>query len=71
MEPRSRKHRPPALIVWGPQGGYMPDASALAYGRDLPDAPTHLLDGGHWLHETHREAVAALVRDFLERVFER
>jgi hypothetical protein len=28
----------------------------------------HLLDGGHWLLETHLAEVAALMRDFLGRV---
>jgi pimeloyl-ACP methyl ester carboxylesterase len=42
-----REHRPPTLIVWGPQDGYMPEGSARAYLRDLPDAELHLLDGGH------------------------
>lgn len=46
-----REHRPPTLIVWGPHDGYMPEQSARAYHRDLPDAPLHLL-GGHWLLET-------------------
>ncbi|MCM5680165.1 alpha/beta hydrolase [Schlegelella sp. S2-27] len=70
--PRHRQylseHRPPALIVWGPQDHYMPQASARAYLRDLPDAELHLLDGGHWLLETHVEEVASLMRDFLGRV---
>jgi pimeloyl-ACP methyl ester carboxylesterase len=45
-----REHRPPALIVWGPQDGYMPEGAARAYLRDLPDAELHLLDGvtGRW-----------------------
>ena len=63
-----REHRPPTLIVWGPQDHYMPEKSARAYLRDLPDAELHLLDGGHWLLETHLDEVAALVRDFLSRV---
>jgi pimeloyl-ACP methyl ester carboxylesterase len=63
-----REHRPPALIVWGPQDGYMPEPSARAYLRDLPDAELHLLDGGHWLLETNLEEVIALIRDFLARV---
>jgi pimeloyl-ACP methyl ester carboxylesterase len=46
----------------------MPEASARAYLRDLPDAELHLLDGGHWLLETNFEEVVALIRDFLERV---
>ncbi|WP_129791162.1 alpha/beta fold hydrolase [Sphingosinicella sp. CPCC 101087] len=63
-----REHRPPALIVWGPQDGYMPEGSARAYLRDLPDAELHLLDGGHWLLETNLEEVASIIRDFLTRV---
>jgi pimeloyl-ACP methyl ester carboxylesterase len=63
-----REHSPPALIVWGPNDHYMPEASARAYLRDLPDAELHLLDGGHWLLETHLEEVAGLMRDFLGRV---
>ncbi|MBZ9762113.1 alpha/beta hydrolase [Mesorhizobium sp. CA8] len=63
-----REHRPPTLIVWGPQDGYMPEQSALAYRRDLPDAELHILDdAGHWLLETHFEEALRLVRDFLSR----
>ena len=46
-----QQHQPPTLIVWGPQDHYMPEKSARAYLRDLPDAELHLLDGGHWLLE--------------------
>ncbi|SEL41309.1 Pimeloyl-ACP methyl ester carboxylesterase [Variovorax sp. YR750] len=60
-------HRPPTLIVWGPQDHYMPEESGRAYLRDLPDAELHFLDGGHWLLETHLDEVVALMRDFLGR----
>lgn len=63
-----RQYQPPTLIVWGPQDGYMPAASAEAYRRDLPDAELHLLDGGHWLLETHLDEVVRLSREFLARV---
>jgi len=63
-----REHRPPTLIVWGPQDHYMPEQSAKAYLRDLPGAELHLLDGGHWLLETHLDEVVPLLRDFLGRV---
>ena len=63
-----REHRPPTLIVWGPRDGYMPEASARAYLRDLPDAELHLFaDGGHWLLETHLAEAVPLMRDFLSR----
>ena len=63
-----RQHQPPTLIVWGPQDGFMPEGSARAYLRDLPDAELHLLDGGHWLLETSLSEVVTLARDFLARV---
>jgi pimeloyl-ACP methyl ester carboxylesterase len=65
-----REHQPPALIVWGPHDGYMPEKSARAYHRDLPDAPLHLLGGGHWLLETHLGEVVPLVEDFLSHLGE-
>ncbi|RIX72668.1 alpha/beta fold hydrolase, partial [Acidovorax cavernicola] len=49
-----RTYRPPTLILWGPQDGYMPLEAGRAYLRDLPDAEFHAFDdGGHWLLETH------------------
>lgn len=70
--PQHRKylaeHRPPTLILWGPQDDYMPERSGRAYLRDLPDAELHMLDGGHWLLETNLDEVVPLVRDFLSRV---
>jgi pimeloyl-ACP methyl ester carboxylesterase len=66
-----REHRPPALIVWGPQDHYMPVESGRAYLRDLPGAELHVLDGGHWLLETNLDEVVPLIRDFLGRVHAR
>lgn len=63
-----QEHRPPTLILWGPQDDYMPEASGRAYLRDLPDAEFHLFDGGHWLLETHLDEAAGVMRDFLRRV---
>lgn len=67
-----RRHQPPTLIIWGTKDGYMPEKSARAYQRDLPDARLHLFEkGGHWLLETHLMEVVALIRPFLENlVFE-
>ena len=63
-----REHQPPTLIAWGPHDHYMPEKSARAYLRDLPQAELHLLGGGHWLLETNLDEVVPLIRDFLERV---
>jgi pimeloyl-ACP methyl ester carboxylesterase len=63
-----REHKPPTLILWGPQDGYMPEPAARAYLRDLPDAEMHLFeDGGHWLLETHLAEVVPMLREFLAR----
>jgi pimeloyl-ACP methyl ester carboxylesterase len=66
-----RDHSPPALILWGPQDGYMPEEAARAYLRDLPAAELHLLDAGHWLLETNLAEAVDLTRDFLKRVHKR
>lgn len=66
-----REYQPPTLIIWGPHDGYMPEGAARAYLRDVPHAELHLLDGGHWLLETHLTEVTALVRDFLSRIDKR
>ncbi len=66
-----REHRPPTLIAWGPQDGFMPEPSARAWLRDLPEAELHLLDGGHWALETNLAEIVALMRDFLGRVHSR
>jgi pimeloyl-ACP methyl ester carboxylesterase len=49
----------------------MPEGAARAYLRDLPKAELHILDGGHWLLETHPTEVITLVRDFLSRLDKR
>jgi len=66
-----REHRPPTLMLWGPQDGYMPETSGRAYLRDLPDAELHMLDAGHWLLEVQLDEAVRLARDFLSRVTER
>jgi pimeloyl-ACP methyl ester carboxylesterase len=63
-----RAHRPAAQILWGRHDACIPERSAYAYLRDLPGAEVHLLDGGHWLLETHVGEVAALLRGFLGRL---
>ena len=51
---------PPAdADCMGPQDGYMPENAARDYLRDLPQAELHILDGGHWLLETHATEVIA------------
>ena len=64
-----RERKPPTLIVWGPEDGFMPAPAATAYHRDLPDAELHLIEGaGHWVLETHFDEAVPLVREFFARV---
>jgi len=66
-----RAYRPAALILWGRHDPSIPERSAHAYLQDLPKAELHLLDGGHWLLETHLGQVAALLAGFLGRLQQR
>jgi pimeloyl-ACP methyl ester carboxylesterase len=57
----------PVLAVWGRNDGIYRPAGALAYAQHAPTAEIHLLDGGHFLLESHLAAVVAHIYDFLER----
>jgi pimeloyl-ACP methyl ester carboxylesterase len=66
-----REHRPPALIVWGRNDPFFPEAGAHAYLRDLPDAELHVLDTGHFALEECLPQIAPLLADFLDRTWRR
>ncbi|MDR7126400.1 alpha/beta hydrolase [Pseudotabrizicola sp. 4114] len=65
-----RAHRPPLLATWGRHDPAFIPAGAKAYTRDLPESEVHLLDAGHFALETHAGEIAALIRDFLDRVLQ-
>ncbi|MEH0108822.1 alpha/beta fold hydrolase [Tersicoccus sp. MR15.9] len=60
-----REHPVPLLAVWGRNDEIFGPDGARAFSADLPDARIELLDGGHFLLETHLPEVAALMREFL------
>ncbi len=62
-----RKHQPPTLIVWGKNDEIFPAAGAEPYQRDLNNLEYHLIDTGHFALETHGDAIAELMRDFIAR----
>ncbi len=62
-----RDSQVPLLAVWGKNDLIFVHPGATAFGRDLPDAEIHLLDGGHFLLESHLDEAGALIRDFLSR----
>jgi pimeloyl-ACP methyl ester carboxylesterase len=61
-----RTHRPPLLAIWGANDEIFAAAGAEAFARDLPDAEIALLDGGHFLLESHLDDVAARMTAFLD-----
>ena len=63
-----RASKVPVLAVWGKNDPFFGPDGAEAYKRDVPDAEVHLLDGGHFLLETHLDEVAAYIKAFLERI---
>ncbi len=64
-----RKYQPPFLAVWGKNDPFFLPVGAEAYRRDLKDAEVKFFDTGHFALETHCEEIAAVIRQFLQRVF--
>ena len=62
-----RTSQVPLLAVWGRNDQIFGPDGALAFARDLPRAEINLLDGGHFLLESHLDAAAGTIRRFLER----
>ena len=62
-----RQRQPPTLITWGKNDPFFTVGGAKAFLRDLPEAELHLLDGSHFLLETHGAEVATLIRNFADR----
>jgi pimeloyl-ACP methyl ester carboxylesterase len=58
----------PLLAVWGRNDEIFRSEGALAFANDAAGAEICLLDGGHFLLESHLDPVTAHVRSFLERV---
>ena len=66
-----RRSRPPLLAIWGRNDEIFAPAGALAFRDDLPDAEIALIDGGHFLLESHLDDVTSHIREFLSRTFDR
>ncbi|HEX4010266.1 MAG TPA: alpha/beta hydrolase [Solirubrobacteraceae bacterium] len=57
----------PLLAVWGRNDEIFGPAGAEAFRADLPGAEIHLLDGGHFLLESHLDEATGYIRPFLDR----
>lgn len=62
-----RDSKVPVLAVWGRNDPIFGPDGALAFADDAPGAEICLLDGGHFLLESHLDAVADRIRRFLSR----
>jgi pimeloyl-ACP methyl ester carboxylesterase len=62
-----RDSRVPLLAVWGRNDEIFGPEGALAFAGDAPGAEICLLDGGHFLLESHLDAAAGYILRFLER----
>lgn len=63
-----RDHQPPALMLWGRHDVFFNIAETVSWMEDLPRMEAHILDGGHFLLETHAKPAATLLRDFIASV---
>jgi pimeloyl-ACP methyl ester carboxylesterase len=62
-----RDSQVPVLAVWGRNDEIFLPAGALAFADDARGAEICLLDGGHFLLESHLDAAAGYIRRFLDR----
>lgn len=60
--------QPPMLIAWGKNDPVFTVAGTEKLKTLVPDAEVHMLDGGHFALEAHRQEIAAAMLDFLARL---
>jgi pimeloyl-ACP methyl ester carboxylesterase len=60
-----RESEVPVLAVWGANDQIFGPAGAMAFTDDAANAEVHLLDGGHFLLESHLDEATDHVRRFL------
>jgi hypothetical protein len=65
MQDYFRDSQVPLMAIWGRNDEIFGPVGALAFQTSLVDAEVHLLDGGHFLVESHLDAIAERVHAFL------
>jgi pimeloyl-ACP methyl ester carboxylesterase len=63
-----QRRQPPALLLWGRHDAFFALAETLSWMEALPRMEAHILDGPHFLLETHAAECAALIGAFVRRV---
>lgn len=62
-----KARQPPALLLWGRHDPFFDLDETRSWMDALPRLEAHILDGPHFLLETHADLCAALIRRFLLR----
>lgn len=62
-----RQWQPPALLLWGRHDIFFDLKETLSWMKVLPRMEAHILDGAHFLLETHAAECSQLLADFLRR----
>jgi pimeloyl-ACP methyl ester carboxylesterase len=59
--------QPPALLLWGRHDAFFELEETVAWMKALPRMEAHILDGAHFLLETHAGQCARLMGEFIRR----
>lgn len=60
-----REHKPKLVAVWGKHDAFFTPPGAEAFKRDIPNADVSIIDGGHFLCETHPQELVAGLKKLL------
>lgn len=60
--------KPPALLLWGRHDVFFDLEETVSWMKALPRMEAHILDGPHFLLETHPDECAAWISGFVRRV---
>lgn len=52
-----REHKPKVVAIWGKNDPFFVPPGAEALKRDVSDADVSIIDGGHFLNESHPQAI--------------
>lgn len=63
-----KRWQPPALMLWGRHDIFFNLNEVLSWMKELPRMEAHILDGPHFLLETHADECATLMCTFIRRV---
>jgi pimeloyl-ACP methyl ester carboxylesterase len=61
------ERQPPAVMIWGRHDAFFDISETVSWMQALPRMECHILDGGHFLLETHARPAAEIFRRFIER----